>query len=97
MGDVILTEILQGFRRDTDFREVQALLDTLEFRPLLAREIARLSAQNYRTLRRADVTLRKTIGLMIASFYIHNRHRLLPTDRDFDPIEDHLDLTVLRP
>ncbi|MHB8454108.1 MAG: type II toxin-antitoxin system VapC family toxin [Acidiferrobacterales bacterium] len=97
IGDIILTEVLQGFRRDTDFRQAQALLDTLEFRPMLGREIALLSARNYRKLRRAGVTVRKTIDVMIGSFCVQNRHRLLHTDRDFDPIEKHLGLSVLRP
>ena len=97
IGDIIFTEVLQGFRRDTDFRQAQALLDTLEFRPMLGREIALLSAKNYRKLRRAGVTVRKTIDVMIGSLCIQNRHRLLHTDRDFDPIQKHLGLSVLRP
>ncbi len=39
IGDIILTGVLQGFRRDSDFRQAQALLDTLEFRPMLGREM----------------------------------------------------------
>ncbi|MHB1567163.1 MAG: type II toxin-antitoxin system VapC family toxin [Acidiferrobacter sp.] len=97
IGDIILTEVLQGFRRDTDFRQAQALLDTLEFRPMLGREIARLSAKNYRKLHRAGVTVHKTIDVMIGSFCVQNRHRLLHTDQDFDSIEKHLGLSVLRP
>ena len=97
IGDIILTEVLQGFRHDTDFRQAQALLDTLEFRPMLGREIALLSAKNYRKLRRAGVTVRKTIDVMIGSFCVQNHHRLLHSDRDFDPIEKHLGLRVLRP
>ncbi len=97
IGDIILTEVLQGFRRDTDFRQAQTLLDTLEFCPMLGQEIALLSAKNYRKLRRAGVTVRKTIDVMIGSFCVQNRHSLLHTDRDFDPIEKHLGLSVLRP
>ncbi|MHB1587911.1 MAG: type II toxin-antitoxin system VapC family toxin [Acidiferrobacteraceae bacterium] len=97
IGDIILMEVLQGFRRDADFRQAQALLDTLEFHPMLGREIALLSAKNYRKLRRAGVTVRKTIDVMIGSFCVQNRHRLLHADRDFDPIEKHLGLSVLRP
>lgn len=97
IGDIILTEVLQGFRRDTDFRQAQRLLDTLEFRPMLSKDMALQSAQNYRKLRRAGVTVRKTIDVMIATFCLVNRHRLLHADRDFDPIEKHLGLKVLRP
>lgn len=97
IGDIILTEVLQGFRRDKDFREAQRLLDTLEFQPMLGKDMALQSAQNYRKLRRAGVTVRKTIDVMIATFCLVNRHRLLHIDRDFDPIEKHLGLRVLRP
>lgn len=97
IGDIILTEVLQGFRSDTDFRKARALLDTLEYSPMLGREIALLSAQNYRKLRKAGVTVRKTIDVVIATFCIVNRHRLLHSDRDFDAMEKHLGLKVLRP
>ena len=97
IGDIILTEVLQGFRSDADFRKARSLLDTLEYCPMLGKEIALQSAQNYRKLRRAGVTVRKTIDVMIATFCIMNRHRLLHTDRDFDAIEKHLGLKVVRP
>jgi hypothetical protein len=64
---------------------------------MLGQEMALQGAQNYRKLRRSGVTVRKTIDVMIATFCIVNRHRLLHTDRDFDPIEKHLSLRVLRP
>src|SRR3989304_5767604 len=96
IGDIILTEVLQGFRRDADFRRAQVLLDALEFRPMLGREMALQSAQNYRRLRRAGVTVRKTIDVMIATFCIVNRHRLRHTHRDFHPIGKHLSLRGLR-
>ena len=34
MGDLILTEVLQGFRHDADYRKARLLLDTLELRAL---------------------------------------------------------------
>jgi hypothetical protein len=97
IGDLILTEVLQGFRNDADFRKARVLLDTLEFSPMLGKEIALQSAQNYRKLRRTGATVRKTIDVIIATFCIVNRYRLLHTDRDFDPIEKHLGLRILRP
>ena len=97
IGDIILAEVLQGFRSDADFRKARSLLDTLEYCPMLGKEVALQSAQNYRKLRRAGVTVRKTIDVMIATFCIMNRHRLLHADRDFDFIEKFLGLKVLRP
>jgi len=63
---------------------------------MLGRDIALASAQNYRKLRAAGVTVRKTIDVMIATFCIENDHTLLHADRDFDPMEMHLGLRVLR-
>lgn len=96
IGDLILTEFLQGFRRDGDFLKARALLDDLAFAPMLGKDIAVASAQNYRKLRKAGVTVRKTIDVWIATFCIENRHRLLHADRDFEPMAKHLGLKVLR-
>src|SRR5688572_2982558 len=61
IGDLILTEVLQGFRRDADYRKARALLDTVELRVLGGKAIALAAADNYRRLRRRGVTPRKTI------------------------------------
>lgn len=97
IGDIILTEVLQGFRDDTTFRSARELLDALEFSPMLGKTNALLAAQNFRILRKVGVTVRKTIDVMIATFCVVNRHYLLHSDRDFDPMEKHLELRVLRP
>lgn len=97
IGDLIITELLQGFRDDNDFRRALRLIESLEFAPMLGRDVALKSAQNYRALRRLGTTVRKTIDVMIATFCIVNRHSLLHDDHDFDPVERHLGLTVIRP
>jgi len=94
-GDLILTEVLQGFRSDSDFRRATAALNRLEFRPMLGREIALASAMNYRALRARGVTVRKTIDMIIATFCLENGHELLHADRDFDPIAAQLGLITL--
>ena len=93
-GDIILTEVLQGFDDEADFRRAQTLLIRLPFEPMLGRRVALQSAINYRRLRRQGVTVRKTIDVMIATFCILNNHALLHRDRDFDPMERWLDLKV---
>ena len=97
IGDIILTEVLQGFRDDSAFRDARELLDALEFSPMLGKKNALLAAQNFRILRKVGITVRKTIDVMIATFCVVNRHYLLHSDRDFDPMEKHLELRVLRP
>ena len=97
IGDLILTEVLQGFRSDADFRRAQNGLDTLDFRPMVGREIALAAAKNYRSLRLIGVTVRKTIDVLIATFCIAEKHILLHCDRDFEPFEHYLGLNVLKP
>ncbi len=94
-GDIILAEVLQGFRTESDFRRAKRALEQLEFQPMLGRPIALKSATNYRVLRAKGITVRKTIDMLIATFCIENRHELLHADRDFDPIQQHLGLRSL--
>jgi hypothetical protein len=96
IGDLILAEVLQGFRSDSDFHQARSHLEALEFRPMAGREIAIAAAQNYRTLRVKGLTVRKTIDAMIATFCIGEGHLLLHGDRDFDGFERHLGLRVVK-
>jgi predicted nucleic acid-binding protein len=94
IGDLILAEVLQGFRRDADYRKARALLDTLELRQLGGKAIALAAADNYRRLRRRGVTPRKTIDMIIATYCIAHGLQLLHSDRDFDVLEKELGLTI---
>lgn len=91
-GDLILIEVLQGFRTETAFRRARTLLGQLAYTDLVGREVALAAADNYRRLRGAGVTVRKTIDVAIATHCILAGHRLLYTDRDFDPMVEHLGL-----
>jgi predicted nucleic acid-binding protein len=95
IGDLILTEVLQGFRRDADYRKARALLDTLELRVLGGKAIALAAADNYRRLRRRGVTPRKTIDMIIATYCLAHGLKLLHADRDFEVLEKELGLTVV--
>jgi len=95
IGDIVLTEILQGFQDDRDFDRARKLLDSFVFRPMLGRECAIKSAENYRILRKNGITVRKTIDVMIATFCIENHLPLLHSDRDFRAMEEHLALKVI--
>jgi len=50
MGDLILTEVLQGFKADKDFETAKSFLDVLPFRQMGGYQIAIQSAENYRQL-----------------------------------------------
>jgi predicted nucleic acid-binding protein len=95
IGDLILTEVLQGFRRDADYRKARALLDTLELRVLGGKAIALAAADNYRRLRRRGVTPRKTIDMIIATYCVAHGLTLLHADRDFEVLEKELGLIVM--
>jgi predicted nucleic acid-binding protein len=96
IGDLILAEVLQGFRSDLDFYRVRRRFAALEFRPMVGREIALAAAGNYRALSARGVTVRGTIDTLIATFCIAGGHELLHCDRDFDPFERHLGLRVVK-
>jgi predicted nucleic acid-binding protein len=92
VGDLVLAEVLQGFRREADFKAAHAALTALETVSMLGAEMAVRTAANYRRLRRRGVTVHKTIGVMIATWCIEFGHPLLFSDRDFDPCVTHLGL-----
>ena len=95
IGGIILAEVLQGFRNDRDFRRARTALDTLIFEPMTDRDVALASARNFRALRARGVTVRKTIDMLIATFCMERRYLLLHSDRDFDPIAEHLGLETV--
>lgn len=95
MGDLVLTEVLQGFQNDKDFKEARDLLLQLPFMEMCGRDIALQSAVNYRFLRKKGVTTRKTIDVVIATFCIHYHLPLLHDDRDFDLMTKFLDLKTI--
>jgi len=95
VGDLILTEVLQGFQSDHDFKAARKLLSTFPFREMLGQELAIKSALNNRFLRRKGVTVRKTIDIMIGTFCINNQMALLHDDRDFDSMEKYLNLKTV--
>lgn len=94
MGDLVLAEVLQGFRRDQDHRVARAALTQLEVVSMVGSAVAIKAADNFRTLRRRGVTVRKTIDCLIATFCVENQYRLLFSDRDFDPFVEHLGLSA---
>jgi predicted nucleic acid-binding protein len=92
IGDLILAEVLQGFRSDSDYRSAKKLLGSLTTYDLLGANLAIKTADNYRTLRKKGLTVRKTTDAIIATFCIERRIPLLYLDRDFDPFVKHLAL-----
>ena len=97
IGDIILAEVLQGFRSDHDFDT--ALQALMRFRQvsMLNPNLAVRCARNYWQLRKSGSTIRKTVDCIIATYCIENHIELLHCDRDFDPFEQYLGLQVVHP
>ncbi|BDI15249.1 ribonuclease VapC [Nostoc cf. commune SO-36] len=92
IGDLILTEVLQGFRSDADYQTAKELLTSLTIFEMLGINLAFKSADNYRSLRKYGITIRKTADVIIATFCIENQNSLLFSDKDFLPFVQHLGL-----
>ena len=97
MGDLILAEVLQGFRHDPDFEKARRTLGKFMQESMVDSALAVQSARNYRFLRQKGITVRKTIDSLIATYCIENDHQLLHNDSDFDGYEEHLGLRVIHP
>jgi predicted nucleic acid-binding protein len=95
--DLILCEVLQGVRDERVARGVERQLLKLEVFDTGGVDVARDAARNYRALRSRGYTVRKTIDCLIATFCLREHHSLLHRDRDFDPFETLLDLSVIHP
>ncbi len=96
-GDLILTEVLQGFVSDRDFNQAKKLLTSLLIVDLAGQDMAIQAARNFRVLRALGITVRKTIDTVIATRCIESRLSLLYSDRDFDPFVEHLGLRSALP
>ena len=92
IGDLILLEILQGFRSDKDYETAKEHLQALPQFSMLSPEIAINAAENYRVLRKRGITIRKTADVIIATFCINKSIPLLFADKDFIPFTKHLKL-----
>jgi len=92
IGDLILAEVLQGFRHDKDYKTARRLLGELTIFELLGTKMAVKSANNFRKLRKKGITIRKTADAIIALFCIEHNLPLLFSDKDFKPFVEHLGL-----
>ncbi|MDQ7000121.1 MAG: PIN domain nuclease [Mariprofundus sp.] len=97
IGDLILTEVLQGFRQEQDYHKAREIMRHFPVVTMLEPDMAVRAADNYRRLRRQGITVRKTIDVMIASYCIEHALPLLYADRDFDPAVQYLGLRSYLP
>ena len=97
VGDLILAEVLQGFKNDSDFESAHLALLSFPCVEIVNKYYAIESARNYRILRKMGISVRKTIDCLIATFCLENDISLLHSDHDFVPFETHIGLNVIHP
>ena len=96
MGDLIITELMQGAKTEKSISQIKDVISKMQCVNMVGQKIAYESAANYRLLRSKGITVRKTIDMLIGTYCIHSSAYLIHNDRDFDPIEIHLGLKVLK-
>ena len=94
VGDLILTEVLQGFRSDAHYRTAREVMTSLTVFDMLGQKMAIKSADNYRSLRARGITVRRTVDVIIATYCIEHDLPLLFEDKDFLPFVQNLGLRV---
>lgn len=92
--DLVLFEVMRGFRAERDHRMAGRLFDTLSVESCAGTFLALSAAQHYRHLRSRGITVRSAIDVLIATFCIENDYMLLHHDRDFDAFAEHRGLRV---
>ena len=92
VGDLILTEVLEGFRSQREFNQALRLMQSVTTVQIGGQDVAIQAARNFRLLRDRGLTVRKTIDCLIATRCIEDGYALLFSDRDFLPFVEHLGL-----
>ena len=88
--DLIMTEVLQGFRYNEKKRYQNALsdLESCIYVPSFNKKLAIASANNYRKLRSNGITPRNTIDVFLATLCLESKIELLTYDTtDFVPMQ----------
>ena len=96
MADLVLFEVLRGFREEQDFHAARRTLAALPVVQIGGEDEALRAAQHYRALRAQGYTVRSPIDVLLASYCIEHDHALLHSDRDFDVLESLRGLKVWR-
>jgi len=94
LPDLVLFEVLRGFREERALRQARLLLQTLHVEPCGGEDLALAAAEHYRHLRARGITVRSGIDVMVAAFCIENDYLLLHSDRDYDALAAHRGLRV---
>ena len=84
---VILQEVLQGIKKDTEFEEVKDVFTVLNKLYEDPYQAATGAAEIYRNLRKKGITIRKGNDCLIAWYGIKNDLEIIHRGRDYDMIK----------
>ena len=84
MADLVLFEVMRGFRASAVMRQAQALMSALPQVEIGGTAHVLKAAERYRQLRQSGRTVRSPIDVLLASYCITHGHLLLHRDADFD-------------
>lgn len=90
VGDLVLCEVLRGFRDQRHARRADELLSLCEPAIFGGERVARAGAMFHGDLRAHGISPRKTVDLLIGTWCLLHRLPLLHSDRDFRPLVEHL-------
>lgn len=92
--DLVLYEVLRGFRHERDYRNALQLMRGFEWESAFSPELAQESAQHYRAMVGQGFTIRSALDVMIGAFCIERDYTLLHSDKDFAVMHDLRGLRV---
>ena len=82
---IVLSEVLQGIRSDSDYNKAKEYFEDLLYIPMWRETYVR-SAQLYRSLRKKRIIIRKPVDCLIAAVALRNDVEVCHIDRDFDAL-----------
>ena len=97
MIGIIVQEVLQGVKSDSQYRDIKSHFYTLPSLPEPTFETYTTAAQLYRSLRKKGVTIRKANDCLIACYAIHFSLELCHNHSDFDLISENSSLKIWKP
>ena len=87
MPDLVLFEVMRGFRDNRAMHQAQTLLSALPGVELGGADNALEAAARYRQLRAQGRTVNSPIDVLLASFCMNHGHVLLHNDADFESLQ----------
>jgi predicted nucleic acid-binding protein len=87
MADLVLFEVMRGFREGALMREAQTFLSALPQVEIGGTSSVLKAAERYRQLRSRGRTVHSPIDVLLASYCMTHGHTLLHRDADFESLK----------